>query len=101
MVLDHLLDLALNLRSDLALRDLLQKGTLSGSEVSTELALPPSDLVNGDSVELSARVLVRVYGVALRFTHKTVDTSVDDRDLNLHGQGLVLSLLCKWVSLGY
>ena len=31
-------------------------------------------------------------------TYQTVDTGVDDGDLDLHGQGLVLALLCfdKW-----
>ena len=53
MVLNHLLDLRLNLGGDLALRDLLEKGALSGSEVSTELTLPASDLVDGDGVELN------------------------------------------------
>lgn len=27
-------------------------------------------------------------------TYKTVDTGIDDGDLDLHGQGLVLALLC-------
>ena len=33
-----------------------------------------------------------------QFTYKTVDTSVDDGDLDLHRKGLVLALLWKGVS---
>ena len=52
MVLNHLLDLRLNLGGDGTLGDLLEERALSGSEVSTELALPAGDLVDGDGVEL-------------------------------------------------
>ena len=54
MVLDNLLDLRLNLRGNLALRDLLEESALSRGEVSTELAFPAGDLVDGDGVELEA-----------------------------------------------
>ena len=54
MVLDNLLDLRLNLRGDLALGDLLEESALSRGEVSTELAFPAGDLVDGDGVELEA-----------------------------------------------
>lgn len=40
----------------------------------------------------SARFLTRV---SCTDTHETVDTGVDNGDLNLHGQGLVLTLLCR------
>ena len=50
MVLNHLLDLRLNLGGNGTLGDLLEKSTVSGREVSTELALPAGDLVNGDGV---------------------------------------------------
>ena len=52
MVLNHLLDLRLDLGGNLALRDLLEERTLGGGEVSAELTLPASDLVDGDRVEL-------------------------------------------------
>ena len=58
MVLNHLLDLALDLGGDRTLGDLLEEGTLGRSQVSTELSLPASDLVDGDGVELGT-VLVR------------------------------------------
>ena len=54
MVLDNLLDLRLNLRGNLALGDLLEESALSRGEVSTELAFPAGDLVDGDGVELQA-----------------------------------------------
>ena len=54
MVLDNLLDLRLNLRGNLALGDLLEESALSRGEVSTELAFPAGDLVDGDGVELEA-----------------------------------------------
>ena len=52
MVLDNLLDLALNFWCDLSRRDLGEERTLGGSEVLTEFALPASDLVDGDGVQL-------------------------------------------------
>ena len=54
MVLDNLLDLRLNLRGNLALGNLLEESALSRGEVSTELAFPAGDLVDGDGVELEA-----------------------------------------------
>lgn len=77
VLLDDLLNLALNLRSDVAGSDLSEKTSLSRSQVSAELSLPRGDLVNGDGVE------------------QTVDTGIDDRHLNLHSQWLVLTLLCN------
>ena len=77
MLLDDLLDLALELRGDVASGDLLKELALGGGEVSTELGLPLGDLVDGNGVE------------------ETIDTGVDDGDLDLHGHGLVLALLCK------
>ena len=52
MVLDNLLDLALNFWCDLSRRDLGEERTLGSSEVLTEFALPASDLVDGDGVQL-------------------------------------------------
>ena len=52
MVLNHLLDLALDLGGDRTLGDFLEEGTLGRSQVSTELSLPLGDLVDGDGVEL-------------------------------------------------
>ena len=54
MLLDDLLDLRLNLGGDVALGDLLEESALSRGEVSTELAFPAGDLVDGDGVELEA-----------------------------------------------
>ena len=62
VLLDDLLDLALELRGDVALGDFGQKGTLSGREVLTELSLPLGDLVDGDGVELRDGVSKRVQG---------------------------------------
>lgn len=76
MVLDNLLDLGLKLRVNQSLRDLLKKSVLGG-EVLTELRLPLGDLVDGDGVE------------------ETVDTGVDDGNLDFSGKRLVLTLLCK------
>ena len=59
MVLDDLLDLALQLRRDLAGRDLLKERALRRREVLTELALPLGDLVDGDGVKLARTELVR------------------------------------------
>ena len=97
MLLDDLLDLRLNLGGDVALRDLLEQGTLGGGEVSTELTLPARDLVDGDRVKLGEAELarVRVGAGKAEETYKTVDTCVDDGDLDLHGEGLVLALLCR------
>ena len=52
MLLNHLLDLALNLGGDLALGNLLEESALSGGEMCTELGFPAGDLVNRDGVEL-------------------------------------------------
>ena len=59
MVLNHLPDLRLNLGGNGTLGDLLEESTVSGREVSTELALPAGDLVNGDGVKLVWWELVR------------------------------------------
>jgi hypothetical protein len=75
VVLNDLLDLLLKLGGDVALRDLLEEGLLGRREVRAELSLPLGDLVDGDRVK------------------ETVDTSVDDGDLDLHREGLVLALL--------
>ena len=60
VVLDDLLDLALQLRRDLAGRDLLKERALRRREVLAELALPLGDLVDGDGVELREGVSERV-----------------------------------------
>lgn len=75
MVLNNLLDLGLQFRVNQPLGDLLEKDVLGG-EVLTELRLPLGDLVNRDRVE------------------ETIDTSVDDGNLDLGGKRLVLTLLC-------
>ena len=97
MLLDDLLDLRLNLGGDVALGDLLEQSTLGSGEVSTELTLPARDLVDGDRVKLGEAELarVRVGAGKAEETYKTVDTCVDDGDLDLHGEGLVLALLCN------
>ena len=75
VLLDDLLDLALELRGDVALGELGQERAVGGSEVLTELSLPLGDLVDGDGVE------------------ETVDTGVDNGDLDFGGKRLVLTLL--------
>ena len=80
MLLNDLLDLALELGCDVALSDLGEKGAVGRGKVLTELSLPLGDLVDGNGVE------------------ETVDTGVDDGDLDLHGEGLVLALLCRELS---
>ncbi len=52
MVLDDLLDLLLDLGSDLSCGNLFEEWALSGSQVLTELSLPAGDLVNRYAVEL-------------------------------------------------
>ena len=60
VLLNDLLDLALELGRDVALRDLGEEGALGSGQVLTELSLPLGDLVDGDGVELEAvMVLVR------------------------------------------
>ena len=51
MVLNNLLDLGLELRGNIASRDLLKELGLAG-EVLTELSFPLGDLVNSDGIEL-------------------------------------------------
>lgn len=53
MVLDDLLDLGLDLGRNRTLGDLLEETAVRGREVTAELSLPASDLVDGDGVELS------------------------------------------------
>ena len=99
MVLDHLLDLALNLGGDLALRDLLEERALGGSKVRAEFTLPTGDLVDRDGVELGdIRELERKDDMNIAGTYETVDAGIDDGNLDLHRQGLVLTLLCESVS---
>ena len=64
MVLDDLLDLALQLRRDLAGRDLLKERALRRREVLAELALPLGDLVDGDGVELGGITSTQQYSVS-------------------------------------
>ena len=52
MVLDNLLDFTLNLRGDIALRDLFQQSRLCRGQVRTELTLPFCDLVDRDGIKL-------------------------------------------------
>ena len=54
MVLDDLLDLGLDFGGDGASGDLGEEGLVRAGEVSTELAFPAGDLVDGDGVELEA-----------------------------------------------
>jgi hypothetical protein len=90
----NLLDLSLKLRVDDTLGDLLEKSTLCAGEMITELQLPLGDLVNRDRVELrkSAQHLTIHSN---NNTYQTVDTSEDDRYLNLSWQWFVLALFCK------
>lgn len=59
MILNHLLDLRLNIRGDGTLGDLGEERALGGSEVGTELGLPAGDLVDGDGVKLCVSESVR------------------------------------------
>ena len=77
MLLNNLLNLGLNVARDVTRRDGLEQLGLLARQVLTEVRLPLGDLVDGDRVE------------------QTVDTGVDDGDLDLHGEGLVLALLCR------
>ena len=52
VLLDNLLNLPLDVASDIAGGDDLEECGLLGGEVLTELALPLGDLLNGDGVEL-------------------------------------------------
>ena len=81
MVLNNLSDLALELGGNVALSDLGKESSLGGGKVLAELTLPLGDLVDGDRVK------------------ETVDTGVDNGNLDLHGQGLVLALLYTRVSM--
>lgn len=92
VVLDNFLDFTFNIRRDITLRDLLQKRSLRGGQVSTELSFPFCDLVDGDGVKLWMEL--ENPGAEEHATYKTVDTGIDDGHLELHGQGLVLALLC-------
>ena len=75
MLLDDLLDLLLQLRRDVADRDLREELALRRGEVRAELGLPLRDLVDGDGVE------------------ETVDTSEDKGNHLIDGHGRVLLLL--------
>lgn len=77
VVLNDLLDGLLHVVGDGTLGDFREQVAVRGSEVSTELSLPSDDLVDGDRVE------------------ETVDTGVDDGNLDLDGERLVLALLCN------
>jgi hypothetical protein len=75
VVLDDLLDVLFHVFSDGAFGDLLEKSSLRGGKVSTELALPADDLIDW-------------YGIK-----ETVDTRVDDGNLDFDGEGRILTLL--------
>ena len=57
MVLDDLLDLAFHLGRHGSTRDFFEEGLLRGREVSTELAFPAGDLLDGDVVKLEWRLI--------------------------------------------
>ena len=52
MVLDDLLDLALQIGGDVTSGNLLEESSLRCGEVSTEVSFPFGDLVDGDGVKL-------------------------------------------------
>lgn len=52
MVLDDLLDLALNITRDSTLRDFLKQRSLAAGQVRTEFSFPACDLIDGDRVKL-------------------------------------------------
>jgi hypothetical protein len=92
MISNDLLNLCLNFRRDVTSRDLFKQRDLSRRQMLTELSLPFGDLVDRDRIQLQSMSASgsksHKWG-----TYKTVDTSVDDRDLNLHSKRLVLTLL--------
>lgn len=92
MIFNDLLNLRLNFRRDVTSRNLFKQRALCRRQMLTELTLPFSDLVNGDGIQLR-RMSVGGSAGHKQGTYKTVDTSVDDRNLNLHGKRLVLTLL--------
>ena len=100
MLLNNLLNLGLNVARDVARRDRLEQLSLLARKMLTEVRLPLGDLVDGDGVELEEGLYVRQnsWNNRERSTYETVDTSVDDGDLDLHRQWLVLTLLCRVVS---
>jgi hypothetical protein len=53
VILNNLLNLVLQFRSDVATGDLLKESRLAGGQVRAELLLPDSDLVNGDRIQLN------------------------------------------------
>jgi hypothetical protein len=65
--------------------------------VRPEFGLPAHDMVNGNRVKLRARGSAWWSTVKeKRGMYKTVDTGIDDRNLDLGAQWLVLSLLCSY-----
>ena len=64
--------------------------------MSTEFSFPFCDVLNGDGIKL--RSLVRYDSNLtnkIKRTYETVDTGVDDGNLDFHGHRLVLTLLYK------
>jgi hypothetical protein len=91
------LDLLLNVFHDVAQADLLEELALRAPEVRPEFGLPAHDMVNGNWVELRARGSAWWSMVKeKRGTYETVDTGIEDRNLDLGAQWLVLSLLCSY-----
>lgn len=92
MLLDNTLDLLLGLGGNSALGDLGKEGLLRAGEMLTELAFPADDLLNGNGIELDT--IGKNNGVVLEktSTYETVDTGVDNGDLDLSGERLVLAL---------
>jgi hypothetical protein len=92
VLLDDALDILLGLGGDGTLGDLLEQSLLGAREMLTELALPTNNLLNRDRIELQDMSESGCHEEH-RPTHQTVDTGVDDRDLDLGRKRLVLALL--------
>lgn len=62
--------------------------------MSTELGFPFCDVLDGDGIKLIINELENDLIQMVKSTYETVDTGVDDRNLDLSGHGLILTLLC-------
>ena len=92
VIFNDLLNACLHFRRNVTSRNLLKQRALSRRQVFTEFGLPLSDLVYWDRVQLQPVSVGRSAGCE-NSTYKAVNASVDDRNLDLHRKGLILTLL--------
>jgi hypothetical protein len=64
-------------------------------QVRTEFGLPARDLIDRNGVQLKRNEISIIFPILyiVEETHKSVNTGVDDRHLNLSREGLILALL--------